>query len=301
MKRRIGIEQCIAELRKQALAEGVDLSGELSAVGKKVERSFAAGNAWALVCRSRDQARPRAVEVIDEVFDGFDELHGDRTGGDDGAILGGIAFLGGRAVTVIANHKGLNLKDTMARNAGMASPEGYRKALRLARQAEKFSRPIVTFVDTAGAYPGLGAEERGVGAAIAMNLREFSHLATPIICVILGEGGSGGALGLSVGDRVLMLEQSYFSVTTPEVFAALVLRDASQRSAAADMMKITPLDLLRSGFCDGIIPETNAGALLEKFELFQGIRARLEAELAVLDGIGLDTLVRRRNERYSRF
>ena len=301
MKRRVGIEQCIAELRRQAIADGVDLSGELEVVGKKVERRFSAGDAWSLVCRARDQARPRAVEVIDEVFDGFDELHGDRTGGDDGAILGGIAFLGKRAVTVIANHKGLNLKDTMARNAGMASPEGYRKALRLARQAEKFSRPIVTFVDTAGAYPGLGAEERGIGAAIAMNLRELSHLATPIVCVVLGEGGSGGALGLCVGDRILMLEQSYFSVTTPEVFAALVLRDASQRATAADMMKITPSDLLRSGFCDGIIHETNAGVPLEKFELFRAIRARLEAELSSLDGLEVDELVRRRNERYRRF
>lgn len=301
MKRRLSLNACIDELKKAALSDGVDLSGELASIAGKIEQDRGTGDAWDLVRRARDPARPRAGEVIDAVFDSFDEFHGDRCHGDDGAIVGGIAFLEGRPVTVIANHKGHNLKETMARNAGMASPEGYRKALRLARQAEKFSRPIITFVDTAGAYPGLGSEARGIGEAIAMNLREFSRLATPIVCVVLGEGGSGGALGLCVGDRILMLENSYFSVTTPEVFASLVLHDATLRERAAGMMGITPSDLLRCGFCDGIIGETRAGHPIGKPDLLRDIRARLVEELSSFDGITSEDFIRSRNERYQKF
>ena len=299
MRRRL--TQCVADLGKHAHLEGVDISDELEAIGKKIREGSMPQDAWGLVCRARDRERPRAREVIDAVFDGFDELHGDRCLGDDGAVLGGIAFLGERPVTVIANDKGTNLKDTVARNAGMASPEGYRKALRLARQAEKFSRPIVTFVDTAGAFPGLAAEERGIGSAIAMNLREFSHLETPIVCVVLGEGGSGGALGLCVGDRVIMLENSYFSVTTPELFASLVLRDDSLRERAAAMMRITPPELMQCGFCDGILPETKEGYAIARDALFGAIRARVEDELSALDAFGLAELVARRNGRYAGF
>ena len=301
MNRKAAITECIAALKKQAVADGVDLSAELDEIGKKVGRFVNPRDAWDLVRRARDPERLRASEVIAGVFDEFTELHGDRLYGDDGAIIGGVAFLGGIPVTVIASQKGANLKETMALNAGMASPEGYRKALRLAHQAEKFGRPIVTFVDTQGAYPGLGSEERGIGESIAMNLREFTHLRTPIVCVVIGEGGSGGALGICVGDRVFMLEHSYFSVITPEAFASLVLHDPSKKEKAARMMGITPADMVRSGFCDGIIGEVENGRSVSHQVVCERIKALLAEELARLSAMDIDQLIEIRNKRYFSF
>ena len=295
------IEECLNELSNIAGADGINLSSEISALLRKFSETIDEEKAWSLVRRARASGRPRASAVIADAFEDFIEMHGDRTYADDGAIIGGVGLLGGKPVTVIASQKGSNLRDTVSRNGGMASPEGYRKALRLAQQAEKFGRPVITLVDTQGAFPGLGPEERGIGQAIAMNLREFSHLRTPIVCVVLGEGGSGGALGLSVCDRLLMLENSYFSVITPEAFASLVLRDPSKKKKAAAMMKVMPEALVKSGFCDGIIPESSYGEDLSTEEIIRGIRESLLKEIAALSRRGIDELLERRDARYFSF
>jgi len=216
MKASKDLASALERLRKLASESGLDIGDELGSVEAKVKASSKTESTWRRVELARHPDRPYSLDYISRIFDDFTEFHGDRYHGDDQAIVGGIGFLAGRPVTIIANQKGRNLKENMRRNHGMASPEGYRKALRLAKQAEKFHRPIVTFVDTSGAYPGIEAEERGIGEAIARNLREFSQLKTPIICVIIGEGGSGGALGICVGDKIYMLENAVYSVISPE-------------------------------------------------------------------------------------
>ena len=212
---------------------------------------------WDRVLEARKVQRPKALDYIENIFDDFMELHGDRLYGDDKAIIGGIGFLQGMPVTVIGEQKGKSTKENMERNFGMPNPEGYRKALRLMKQAEKFNRPIITFIDTPGAYPGIGAEERGQGEAIARNLLEMSTLKVPIICVVIGEGSSGGALAIGVGDRILMLENSIYSILSPEGFASILYKDSSLYKKAAKEMKITAKDLKELGVIDEIIKEYN--------------------------------------------
>ena len=212
---------------------------------------------WDRVLEARNMQRPKALDYIENIFDDFMELHGDRLYGDDKAIIGGIGFLQGMPVTVIGEQKGKSTKENMERNFGMPNPEGYRKALRLMKQAEKFNRPIITFIDTPGAYPGIGAEERGQGEAIARNLLEMSRLKVPIICVVIGEGSSGGALAIGVGDRILMLENSIYSILSPEGFASILYKDSSLYKKAAKEMKITAKDLKELGVIDEIIKEDN--------------------------------------------
>ena len=211
--------------------------------------------AWDIVMLARDAQRPKAKNYIDSIVDDFIEFHGDRAFGDDKSIIGGIGRINGTVVTVIGQEKGSTTKEKMERNFGMPNPEGYRKALRLMKQAEKFHRPIITFVDTPGAYPGLGAEERGQGEAIARNLMEMSRLKTPIISIVIGEGSSGGALGICVGDKIAMLENSVYSVLSPEGFASILYKDASKNKEAAEKMKITAKDLKELGIIDDIIKE----------------------------------------------
>ena len=211
-----------------------------------------------LLARAKD--RPTGLSYIENIFTGFMELHGDRRFADDPAIVGGLAQLGGMPVTVIAMEKGGDMKDKVRRNFGAPNPEGYRKALRLMKQAEKFHRPVVCFVDTSGAYCGLGAEERGQGEAIARNLLEFSRLKVPVISIVLGEAGSGGALALGVCDELYMLENALYSVISPRGFASILWKDASKEKEAAEKMKMTAEDLLGFGICDGIIPEPAGGA-----------------------------------------
>ena len=193
---------------------------------------------------ARDQGRLTALDFAQGIFDDFIELHGDRNFRDDGAVIGGIGRLNGQAVTVVGIQKGKNLQDNLSRNFGQPHPEGYRKALRLMKQAEKFGRPVVTFINTAGAYPGVGAEERGQGEAIARNLMEMSDLKVPIIAIIIGEGGSGGALALAVADKVWMLENTIYSILSPEGFATILWKDGSRAEEAAELMKITSSELL---------------------------------------------------------
>lgn len=236
--------------------------------------------AWEKVELARHPGRPTGLDYIRRIFEGFVELHGDRRFADDPAVVGGLAALEGRPVTVLANQKGRSLRENIARNYGMTSPEGCRKALRLAKQAEKFGRPVICLVDTPGAFPGAGSEERGIACAIAENLREFSRLRTPVISVITGEGGSGGALSLAVADRVYMLENAIYSVISPEGCASILLRDPARAAEAAAMLRLTAADLLSFGVIDGVIAEGTGGAHIDPEGTAAAIRAVLARDLA---------------------
>jgi len=247
-----------------------------------------------IVREAREQTRLTALDFATGIFDEFVELHGDRSFRDDGAVIGGIGWLGDQAVTVVGIQKGKSLQDNLNRNFGQPHPEGYRKALRLMKQAEKFGRPIVTFINTAGAYPGVGAEERGQGEAIARNLMEMSDLKVPIIAVIIGEGGSGGALALAVADRVWMLENSIYAVLSPEGFASILWKDGSRAMEAAELMKITSFELLDMKIVDKVISEVG----LSSKDLIKQVKEQLRAELDELGKLPLDQLI---EERYKRF
>ena len=247
-----------------------------------------------IVREAREQTRLTALDFATGIFDDFVELHGDRSFRDDGAIIGGIGWLGDQAVTVVGIQKGKSLQDNLNRNFGQPHPEGYRKALRLMKQAEKFGRPIVTFINTAGAYPGVGAEERGQGEAIARNLFEMSDLKVPIIAIIIGEGGSGGALALAVADRVWMLENSIYAVLSPEGFASILWKDGTRAMEAAELMKITSHELLEMGVVDKVISERGLSAK----ELLARVKNELQTEIEQLKQLSLEKLL---EERYQRF
>ena len=235
------------------------------------------------VAIARHPQRPNITDYIGALFTDFFEQKGDRLCGEDGAILGGVALYHGRPVTVIGTRKGKTLEENLKCNFGMPNPEGYRKALRLMRQAEKFRRPVLTFIDTSGAYPGLEAEERGQGEAIARNLMEMSRLTVPVIAVITGEGNSGGALALGVADRVLMLENAVYAILSPEGFATILWKDASRHEEACELMKLTAPDLLRLGVIDDIIPEPEGGAHLAPVIALRQVDRALSRHLAELD------------------
>jgi acetyl-CoA carboxylase carboxyl transferase subunit alpha len=291
------IQEKIAELKKLVQESGIGTPEELEQLENRIQAASKTEIAWKRVELARHPDRPYSLDYINRVFDDFTELHGDRFYGDDAAIVGGLAFLDGRPVTVIANQKGRSLKENMRRNHGMANPEGYRKAMRLAKEAEKFQRPIITFVDTAGAYPGLGAEERGIGEAIARNLRDFSQLKTPIVCIIIGEGGSGGALGICVGDKIYMLENAIYSVISPEGCASILLRDAARAKDAAAMLRITSADLLAFNVINGVIDEPPGGAHTDPEASAASIKEILVRDLADLQGRNPSVLVRYRNQK----
>lgn len=250
-----------------------------------------------IIKQARDQARLTALDFANGVFDDFIELHGDRNFRDDGAVIGGIGRLAGQPVTVIGIQKGKNLQDNLKRNFGQPHPEGYRKALRLMKQAEKFGRPVVTFINTAGAYPGVGAEERGQGEAIARNLMEMSDLKVPIIAIIIGEGGSGGALALAVADQVWMLENSMYAILSPEGFASILWKDGSRATEAAELMKITSYELLKMGVVDKVIAERGYFAA----ELMKEVREKLISELASLHELPLEELLEKRYQRFRNY
>lgn len=291
------LQEKISELKKLMRESGIEAAHEIELMEGKVQASSKTEAAWKRVELARHPDRPYSLDYIGRIFDDFTELHGDRLFGDDASIVGGLAFLDGRPVTVIANQKGRTLKENVRRNHGMANPEGYRKALRLAKQAEKFQRPIVTFIDTAGAYPGLGAEERGIGESIARNLRDFSQLKTPIVCFIIGEGGSGGALGLCVGDKIYMLENAIYSVISPEGCASILLRDSSRAKDAAAMLRITSEDLLNFNVINGVINEPQGGAHTAPDVSAAAIKEILRKDLADLGSRNPAVLVRYRNQK----
>jgi len=291
------LETKIKELKKLMSESGIEAADELTILEEKIRSQSKNEAVWKQVELARHPERPYAMDYITRIFDNFIELHGDRAFGDDPAIIGGLAFLNSRPVTIIANQKGRTLKENVWRNHGMANPEGYRKALRLAKEAEKFKRPVITLIDTAGAYPGLGAEERGIGEAIARNLREFSQLLTPVICIIIGEGGSGGALGLGVGDKVYMLENAIYSVISPEGCASILLRDASKAKDAASMLRITSGDLLEFKVINGVIPEPPGGAHTDPDAAAKTIKEILIKDLDDICGRNTEVLVRYRNQK----
>jgi len=255
-------------------------------------------SAWEQVEIARRLERPKSLDYMNHVFDEFMEFHGDRAFGEDLSIIGGIAKLNGKSVTVIGQQKGKTTKENMKRNFGMTNPEGYRKALRLMKQAEKFGRPIITFIDTPGAYPGMGAEERGQGEAIARNIMEMSSLKVPVICIIIGEGSSGGALALGVGDRVIMLENSVYSILSPEGFASILYKDASLYEKAASEMKMTAKDLKEMGIIDEILKEPKDGADKNPEYVFKEVKTYLIDTIKELEKISVEKLLQMRYDKF---
>ena len=264
--------------------------------GKKWNNS--GKSAWDMVQLSRDSHRPTALDYIHAIFDGFMEFHGDRYFGDDGAIVGGIASFHGTPVTVIGQQKGKTTKDNLKRNFGMPSPEGYRKALRLMKQAETFGRPIICFVDTPGAFCGIEAEERGQGEAIARNLFEMSALNVPVLSIVIGEGGSGGALAMAVANEVWMMENAIYSILSPEGFASILWKDSKKAPDAARVMKITAEDLYERGLIEDIIPEENPANEDTLPMLAQTMADKMKNFLRKYEGLTAEEI---RNQRYDRF
>jgi len=254
--------------------------------------------AWDRVCMARQTERPKALDYINIIFDDFIELHGDRNFSDDKSIVGGIALLEGKPVTVIGEQKGKNAKENMERNFGMPNPEGYRKALRLMKQAEKFKRPIITFIDTPGAYPGMGAEERGQGEAIAKNMMEMSELKVPIICIVIGEGSSGGALAIAVGDRVVMLENAVYSILSPEGFASILYKDSSKAKEAAQNMKLTAEDLKKLKIIDEIVKEPQKGAQEDIEKVGKDIKKYIIENIKELNKLSEKELIEKRYQKF---
>ena len=260
----LGVQVQIDKLLDLADRKGIDVSSEVEVLREKLleisQQTYENLSPMEQVLVARHPKRPYTLDYIDLICTDWIELHGDRAFRDDQAIVGGWARIRGRTVMMIGHQKGRSMKENLDRNFGMPHPEGYRKALRLMKQAEKFGRPVVTLIDTPGAYPGIGAEERGQGEAIATNLREMARLRTPLISVIIGEGGSGGALALGVTDRIMMLEHSVYSVISPEGCSAILWRSTEHREEAASALQLTAADLLNHGVCDEIIPEPIGGA-----------------------------------------
>jgi acetyl-CoA carboxylase carboxyl transferase subunit alpha len=296
------LEQQISRLKDLAQQHGLYVDTELEVLELKLARlkQDAYDNLTAIerVQLARHPKRPFTLDYVERTFNDFIELHGDRAYRDDEAIVGGWARLDGETVMVIGHQKGRDMKENMRRNFGMAHPEGYRKALRLMQQAEKFGRPIITLIDTPGAYPGIGAEERGQAEAIARNLKEMARLHVPVIAVVIGEGGSGGALALGVADRVLMLENAVYSVITPEGCAAILWKTAGAKDKAAEALRVTATDLAALGVVDDVIPEPTGGAHNDWDLMALSLREALLSHLGDLRDKDADTL---RRERWSKF
>jgi acetyl-CoA carboxylase carboxyl transferase subunit alpha len=256
--------------------------------------------AWRRVQLARHPKRPHSLDYIGRIFQDFQEIHGDRNFGDDPAIVAGLAHFENRPVMIVAEQKGRDTKQRFYRNFGMPKPEGYRKALRVMQLASKFNRPIVTFLDTPGAYPGIDAEERGQAEAIARNLREMARLAVPVIVICIGEGGSGGALALGVGNTVLMLENAVYSVISPESCAAIIYRDSAKAEQAAAALRLTAEDLKSLGLIDGIIPEPAGGAHEDHDAAAESLRQHLSARLSELADLGPEQIVEHRYAKFRR-
>jgi len=280
----------------------LDMSATLAELENKLETTrheiYANLNGWQKVQISRHPERPYTLQYIELMCDDFIELHGDRTVGDDKAIVGGFATINGQTVMLIGHQKGRNTKERQYRNFGMANPEGYRKALRLMKLAEKFGKPVITLIDTPGAFPGLEAEERGQGEAIARNLMEMSVLRVPIICVIIGEGASGGALGIAIGDKVMMLENSWYSVISPENCSTILWKTWENKERAAEVLKLTSTEMYKNKLIDGIIKEPLGGAHQDPVAMAATLKKQLLKDLKILKERNVDELV---TERINKF
>ena len=279
----------------------INLDDEIKRLEKKAQeltkKTFANLDAWQTSKMARHPNRPYTLDYIEHIFTEFDELAGDRAFADDKAIVGGIARLDGRPVMVIGHQKGRSTKEKVMRNFGMPAPEGYRKALRLMEMAERVNLPIITFIDTPGAYPGIGAEERGQAEAIARNLREMSQLKVPVICTVIGEGGSGGALAIGVGDKVNMLQYSTYSVISPEGCASILWKSAEKASTAAEVMGLTAQRLKELKLIDEIVTEPLGGAHRDYAEMAENLKQRILTDLHELDNLDKETLLHRRYQR----
>lgn len=298
----VEIQTQIDKLLDLADRRGIDVSDEVTVLRGKLQdlkvKTFANLTPMEQVQVARHPQRPYTLDYIARIFTDWVELHGDRSYRDDEAIVGGWGRLEGRSVMIIGQQKGRNMKENLRRNFGMPHPEGYRKALRLMQQAEKFGRPVISFIDTPGAYPGLGSEERGIGEAIAFNLREMSRLKVPIVSAVLGEGMSGGALGIGVTDRILMLEHSIYSVISPEGCAAILWRSAEHKEEAANALKLTAKDLRAIGVCDEIVSEPQGGAHENWDGAADSLSEALDRTLAELQKLSAKKLLAQRWAKY---
>lgn len=296
------LELKIAELKSLASDGSIDLSEEIKTLESRLEKVrrevFESLTPWQKVQLARHPKRPYTIDYIHMIMVDFVELHGDRMFQDDKAIIGGFAKIDGEKVLVIGHQKGRDTKENLMRNFGSAHPEGYRKAMRLMELAEKFNVPIVTFIDTPGAYPGIGAEERGQANSIAHNLREMIFLKVPIIVIVIGEGGSGGALGIGVGDRVYVMENAYYSVISPEGCAAILWKDRLKAPEAAEVLKLTAKDLITLGIIDGEIPEPLGGAHRDPEKAAQIVKECLKKALKELKGLSVEKLLEKRYEKF---
>lgn len=302
-------EKPLRELEKQLLTlqtvsqeSKVDVTSEITAIEKKIEglkaEIYSNLTAWQRVQLSRHPKRPYSLDYIELIFEDFEELHGDRRFREDAAIVGGPALLDGDPVMVIGQQKGRNTKDNLKRNFGCPNPEGYRKAMRLMEMANKFGMPIVTLIDTPGAYPGIGAEERHVAEAIAVNIREMTTLEVPIITIVIGEGGSGGALGMAVADTVMILENGYYSVISPEGCAAILWKDRAAAPKAAEALKFSPKHLIEFGVVDAILPEPVGGAHRDYPQIARTVKSAIKENLKTLSKKKTDKLLEERYQRY---
>jgi acetyl-CoA carboxylase carboxyl transferase subunit alpha len=298
----LDLEKQLDEIVKSSHDSDLDFSTEIKAIEKKIEQTkrevYSDLSPWQKVQLSRHPNRPYSSDYIERIFDDFEELHGDRSFMDDSAIVGGPASLDSQKVMVIAQQKGRNTEDNLKRNFGCPNPEGYRKALRLMKMANKFGLPIISIVDTPGAFPGIGAEERHVAEAIAVNLREMAAIEVPIIAIVIGEGGSGGALGIAVANKVLILENAYYSVISPEGCAAILWKDRAFSSNAAESLKLDASQLLESGIVDEIIPEPVGGAHRDWDQTSNTIKATLKSNLKVFSAKKSNDIL---SERYNKF
>ncbi|MBM3866445.1 MAG: acetyl-CoA carboxylase carboxyltransferase subunit alpha [Verrucomicrobia bacterium] len=294
----------LQELRQRSLETSVDLDREAREIEAKIEATrreiYSSLTPWQRVQIARHPRRPYALDYVAALCEDFQELHGDRQYKDDRAIIGGTAFLDGEAVMIVAQQKGRDPKERIARNFGMPQPEGYRKALRLMRLAEKFRLPLISFIDTPGAFPGVESEARHVSEAIAVNLREMALLGTPSISVVIGEGGSGGALGIGVTDRVLILENSYYSVISPEGCAAILWKDGAAAPKAAEALKLSAAHLEALGVVDEVVPEPTGGAHQDPAQTAQAVKYSLQKHLNDLRGLTAEQLCDSRYERFRR-
>jgi len=298
------LELQLQGLRERAEEEKVDLHGEIHAIEQKIEATKASIHKhltpWQKVQLARHPQRPYSLDYLKAIFDDFQELHGDRLYRDDQAIVGGPAMLDGRPIMFLGQQKGRNTKENLRRNFGCPNPEGYRKALRLMKLAEKFHMPLISLVDTPGAYPGIGAEERHVAEAIAVNLREMSVLETPTIAVVIGEGGSGGALGVAVTDTLLVMENAYYSVISPEGCAAILWKDRAHAPRAAEALQLTADKLVNAGIADAIVPEPLGGAHLDPATAAKSLKKVILDYLARLDALPMKQLLEQRYQKYRR-
>jgi acetyl-CoA carboxylase carboxyl transferase subunit alpha len=294
--------QQIEKVKQVADKTKVDMSATVIELEQKVAETrqtlYTNLTGWQKVQMSRHPERPQTLDYINLICDDFIEMHGDRTVKDDKAIIGGFATINGQAVMVIGHQKGKNTKERQYRNFGMANPEGYRKALRLMKLAEKFNKPVISFIDTMGAYPGLEAEERGQGEAIARNLLEMSVLRVPILCFVLGEGASGGALGIGIGDKVYMLEHTWYSVISPESCSSILWRSWDYKERAAECLKLTSDDMYSNKLIDGIIKEPLGGAHQDPEQMAQTIKDQIISDLTVLSAEDKDTMIATRIDKF---